>query len=127
MVKIERPFKAFVKAIPSALKNHKFNTVGVAYANCAAKSLGKTIPGNQENLFFASRYAVRMLAVSTAAGMEVPIRIYVTDTAKGMAKVTYRLSSYAFSAYDVEDLTSMGKELDGMRTTILDTAVAGTK
>jgi uncharacterized protein (DUF302 family) len=68
-----------------------------------------------------------MLAVSTAAGMEVPIRIYVTDTAKGMAKVTYRLSSYAFSAYDVEDLTSMGKELDGMRTTILDTAVAGTK
>ena len=44
-----------------------------------------------------------------------------------MAKVTYRLSSYSFSAYDVEDLTSMGKELDSMRTTILDTAVAGTK
>jgi hypothetical protein len=54
MVKIERPFKAFVKVIPSALKKHKFNIVGVAYANCAAKSLGKTIPGNRENLFFAS-------------------------------------------------------------------------
>ena len=54
MVKIERPFKAFVKVIPSALKKHKFNIVGVAYANCAAKSLGKTIPGNRENLSFAS-------------------------------------------------------------------------
>ncbi|MDA1308434.1 MAG: DUF302 domain-containing protein [Proteobacteria bacterium] len=126
-VEIEKPFKAFVKAIRPALKKHKFNIVGVACANCAAKSLGKTIPGNRVILFFAPRYAVRMLAASTAAGIEAPIRIYVTETAKGMAEVTYRLPSHVFGAYDVEDLTAMGKELDAMMTTILESAVAGTK
>jgi hypothetical protein len=43
-----------------------------------------------------------------------------------MARVTYLLPYHVFGACDVEGLTSMGKELAGMITTIRDTAVAGT-
>jgi uncharacterized protein (DUF302 family) len=126
-VETQKPFKAFVKAIRPALKKHKFNVVGVACANCAAKSLGKTIPGNRVIFFFAPRYAVRMLAASTAAGIEAPLRLYVTENAESTATVTYRLPSHVFGAYDVDALTVMGKELDAMMTTILATAVEGTK
>ncbi len=50
-----------------------------------------------------------MLAASTAAGIEAPIRIYVTE---GTATVTYRLPSHVFGAYDVPALTELGGELD---------------
>ena len=126
-VETQKPFKAFVKAIRPALKKHKFNVVGVACGNCAAKSLGKTIPGNRVFFFFAPRYAVRMLAASTAAGIEAPLRLYVTQNPDGTAAVTYRLPSHVFGAYEVSALTVMGKELDEMMKTILVTAVGGTK
>jgi uncharacterized protein (DUF302 family) len=126
-VEVPKSFKAFVKRVRPALKKHKFNVVGIACANCAAKSLGKTIPGNRVFLFFAPRYAVRMLAASNAAGIEAPLRFYATENPDGGATVTYRLPSHVFGAYDVPELTAMGKELDKMMTTILASAIEGTK
>ena len=128
MVTVEtgKPFKPFVKAVRPAIKRHKFNVVGIACANCAAKSLGKTIPGNRVFLFFAPRFAVRMLAASTAAGIEAPIRIYATENPDGTARVTYRLPSQVFGAYEVDALTAMGKELDGAVAAIIASAIAAT-
>lgn len=129
MVTVEtgKPFKSFVKAVRPALKQHKFNIVGVACGSCAVKSVGKTIPGNRVFFFFAPRYAARMLAASTAAGIEAPIRLYVTENPDATARVTYRLPSHVFGAYEVPALTVMGKELDKRMTTILAAAIAGTK
>lgn len=129
MVTVEtgKPFKAFVKAVRPAIKKHRFNIVGIACANCAAKSLGVTIPGNRVFLFFKPEFAVRMLAASVAAGIEAPIRLYVTETPDGSARVTYRLPSHVFGAYDVPDLTAMGRELDRWMTTIITDAVAGAR
>jgi uncharacterized protein (DUF302 family) len=122
-----KPFKPFVKALRAAIKKNKFNIVGLACANCAAKSQGVTIPGNRVFLFFRPDYAVRMLAASTAAGIEAPIRVYVTETSGHTAQVTYRLPSHVFGAYQVTALTEMGKELDGRVAKIIADASAATK
>jgi uncharacterized protein (DUF302 family) len=129
MVAVEtgKPFGTFVKQVRPAIKKHKFNIVGIACGSCAVKSLGKTVPGNRVFFFFAPRYAARMLTASTAAGIEAPLRFYVTEDPDGTARVTYRLPSHVFGAYDVAELTVMGKELDKMMTTILAAAVSATK
>jgi uncharacterized protein (DUF302 family) len=123
----QKPFKAFVKQVRPAIKKYKFNIVGVACGSCAVKSLGKTIPGNRVFFFFAPRYAARMLASSTAAGIEAPLRFYVTEGPDGAATVTYRLPSHVFGAYETPALTAMGKELDKVMTTILAAAVSATR
>ncbi|NQW11670.1 MAG: DUF302 domain-containing protein [Alphaproteobacteria bacterium] len=107
------PFKPFVDAMPAAIKGNSFGVIGIACANCAIQSKFKeTIPGNRVFLFFRPDYARRMLKASTAAGIEAPIRLYVTETPAGTAQVTYRLPSHVFGAYEVAELTAMGKELD---------------
>lgn len=107
-----KPFIPFVKALSGAIKARGFNIVGIACATCAAKSQGVTIPGNRVFFFFKPAYAVRMLAASEAAGIEAPIRVYVTEAGNGMAEVTYRLPSHVFGAYEVPALDVLGAELD---------------
>ncbi|WP_193185997.1 DUF302 domain-containing protein [Nisaea sediminum] len=120
-----QPFDAFVKTLPEAIKVHGFNIVGVACATCAAKSQGVTVPGNRVFFFFKPAYAVRMLAASEAAGIEAPIRVYVTEGQDGSARVTYRLPSHVFGAYEVPALDQLGAELDEDVRAILDIAKSG--
>ena len=124
-VETGKSFKPFVKALRGAIKARKFNIVGLASATAAAKSQGVKIPGNRVFFFFRPDYAVRMLKASWAAGIEAPIRVYVTEAGDGSAHVTYRLPSHVFGAYEVADLTAMGAELDGEVEAIL--ADAGTR
>lgn len=118
-----KPFGPYVKALNDAIKENGFNMVGLACANCAIKGVFKeTVPGNRVFLFFRPDYARRMLKASTAAGIEAPIRLYVTETAAETATVTYRLPSHVFGAYEVDDLSAMGEELDAHVETILKAA-----
>lgn len=121
-VETGKPFAPFVKSLSAAVKQHGFNMVGLACATCAARSLGVTVPGNRVFLFFKPAYAVRMLEASTAAGIEAPIRLYVTETPAGKAHVTYRLPSHVFGAYKVPALDKLGAELDADVEAILDSA-----
>ncbi|MEQ9332632.1 DUF302 domain-containing protein [Thalassobaculum sp.] len=108
-----KPFEPFVEAFAKAITANGFNVVGIACANCAIKGVfGETVPGNRVFLFFKPAYARRMLAASVAAGIEAPIRVYATEAADGTARVTYRQPSAVFGAYEVPDLTAMGRELD---------------
>ena len=121
-----RPFKPYVASLRDAVKSNGFNMVGLACANCAIKSkFGETIAGNRVFLFFRPDFARRMLAASTAAGIEAPIRVYVTETESGTATVTYRLPSHVFGAYEVPALTAMGEELDALVAQVLADAAAG--
>ncbi len=118
-----KPFMPYVAALREAVKANGFNMVGLACANCAIKgAFQETVPGNRVFLFFRPDYARRMLQASTAAGIEAPIRLYVTEDAAGGATVTYRLPSHVFAAYEVDALTAMGEELDIHVDTILKTA-----
>jgi len=124
-VETGRPFGAFVKSLSGAIKRQGFNIVGIACATCAAKSQGVTVPGNRVFFFFKPAYAVRMLAASEAAGIEAPIRVYVTEGPDGSARVTYRLPSHVFGAYEVPELDRLGAELDEDVRRILDIAQKG--
>ena len=121
-----KPFGPFVEAFAKAITGNGFNIVGIACANCAIKGVfGETVPGNRVFLFFKPAYARRMLAASVAAGIEAPIRVYATEAADGTARVTYRKPSAVFGAYEVPDLTAMGRELDSHVARIVADAEAG--
>ena len=107
-----KPFEPFVAALQEAIKANAMGIVAEACADCGAKSIGVTIPGNRVIMIFKPQFAVRMLAASEAAGIEAPLRLYVTEQPDGTARLTYRQPSQVFGVYDNEDLTKMGEELD---------------
>jgi len=52
------------------------------------------------------------LKASVAAGIEAPLRLYVTERPNGLARLTYRLPSGVFAPYRVAALDAMAGELD---------------
>ena len=118
-----KPFEAYVEALKAAIAANGMGIVAEACATCGAKTIGVTIPGNRVIMIFHPRYAVRMLAASEAAGIEAPLRLYVTEQATGQARLTYRLPSAVFGAYQVAELDALGQELDGVVAMIV--AAAG--
>ena len=117
-----KPFAAYVEALEAAVKANGLGVVSKACADCGAKSIGVTIPGNRVIMVFAPKYAIRMLEASVPAGIEAPLRLYVTEQPDGTAQLTYRLPSHVFGVYKVEDLTAMGEELDTVIAAIVETA-----
>ena len=125
-VETQVPFTTYVEALPRAIAGNGFNIVGIACATCAIQNVFKeTIAGNRVFLFFRPDYARRMLRASTDAGIEAPIRLYVTEGPDGTARVSYRLPSAIFGAYGSDDLTALGRELDTHISLILTAAAAG--
>ena len=111
-VETNRPFAACVERLKAAVRANRMGIVAHACATCGAKAIGVTIPGNHVVMIFHPRFAVRMLKASIAAGIEAPLRLYLTEDADGAARLTYRLPSHTFAAYQVPALDAMGRELD---------------
>ena len=81
----------------------------------AAKKLGITIPGNRVIGVFNNDFAVRVLETSTAAMIEAPIRLYVTENSDGTATLYYKTPTTVFAPYIAEGgapLVSIAAELD---------------
>jgi uncharacterized protein (DUF302 family) len=70
------------------------------------------------------RFAVRMLKASVPAGIEAPLRFYITENPDGTATLTYRKPSATFAPYKSEALDEMAKELDVIFAGIASDAVA---
>lgn len=119
-----KPFAVFVNNLVSAIKANKMGIVAQACADCGAKSIGVTIPGNRVVMIYRPDFAVRMLKASIAAGIEAPLRLYVTERADGNARLTYQLPSQVFGAYDVSELDEMASELDEILAKIVADATA---
>jgi uncharacterized protein (DUF302 family) len=112
IIETGQPFDGFVKRLVAAIKAGKMGIVAQACATCGAKSIGVTIPGNRVVMIYRPDFAVRMLKASVAAGIEAPLRLYVTEQPDGTARLTYRLPSHVFAPYGVPELDTMAKELD---------------
>ena len=97
--------------------------VARASATNGARNLGITIAGNQVVMVFHPKYAVRMLEASVAAGIEAPLRYYVTENDDGAATLTYRTPSSIFAPYENADLDAMALELDGIFANIAAAAI----
>ncbi len=107
-----KPFDGYVDALKAAIQANGMGIVAEACATCGAKAIGVAIPGNRVVMIFNPRFAVRMLEASEAAGIEAPLRLYVTEQPDGNAKLTYRLPSAVFAAYGNGTLDAMAAELD---------------
>lgn len=109
-----KSFDTLVDDVKASVKAHKFGVVTQAGPTGAAKRRGIIIPGNRVIGVFNNVYAVRVLKLSTAAMIEAPIRLYVTENPDGTATLSYKLPSTVFAPYvaEAEGLASIAAELD---------------
>ena len=112
-------YKALVERLQKSIRKNKMGIVARASATLGARSIGVTIPGNMVIMVFRPDFAVRMLKTSVPAGIEAPLRYYVTEGVDGKASLTYRTASSVFAPYDNAELDVMAKELDGILARIV--------
>jgi uncharacterized protein (DUF302 family) len=112
IIETGQPFTSYLTKLKSAIRANKMGIVAEACATCGAKAIGVTIPGNRVVMIFNPFFAVRMLKASEAAGIEAPLRLYVTEKDDKTARLTYRTPSATFGVYNVPALDVMAKELD---------------
>ena len=121
------PFDKLVERLEKAIDDAKMNLVNSASASQGAKAQGIVIPGNRVVGVYRNDFARRMLAASIAAGIEAPIRFYVTENADGHATLSYRTPSDVFAPYFAEggaDLKNLARELDAIFASIAAQATA---
>ena len=106
-------FDVFLPRLKAAIAAQKMGIVAEACADCGARKIGVEIAKNRVVMIYHPRFAVRTLKASLAAGIEAPLRLYVTQQKKG-TQLTYRLPSFTFAPYGVPDLDAMAYELDGI-------------
>lgn len=118
-------FEVLVSRVEKAVADHKMGLVSQASASRGAAARGVKIPGNAVLMVFRNDYAVRMLKASVPAGIEAPLRIYVTETPDGRASLTYREPSAVFAPYRSPALDEMARELDAVFRNIVRDAAGG--
>ncbi|QIE41915.1 DUF302 domain-containing protein [Rhodobacteraceae bacterium SC52] len=122
----EKDYQTLVDAVKSAAGTQQLGVVTQAGPTAAAASRGVTIPGNQVIGLFNNVYAVRILGLSSAAMIEAPIRMYVTENPDGSATLSYKTPSHIFSPYMDEggdDLAAAAAELDAKFDAVAKAAV----
>lgn len=117
-------FDELVGRLEEATKKHGMALVASASASRGAAARGVKIPGNAVLMVFRNDYAVRMLEASVAAGIEAPLRFYVTENADGSASLSYRTPTAVFAPYRNAKLASMAVELDPIFAAIARDAAA---
>ncbi len=125
VVKTKHGFDALVSRVEKAVADNKMGLVAQASASRGAAASGVKIPGNAVLMVFRNDYAVRMLKASVPAGIEAPLRIYITENADGSASLTYRTPGAVFAPYASPALAEMAKELDAIFRTIVRDATGG--
>lgn len=111
-------YQTLIGRVNDAAAANQIGVVTRASATVGAKEvLDVAIPGNMVVGLYHPRFAVRMLEASTAAGIEAPIRVYITEEADGTATLSYKLPSFVFAAYMEEGgqkLKDLATELDAL-------------
>ena len=113
----DKSYGALVQAVRDAAGAAPINIVTQASASDGARMQGHAIPGNRVFGLYRNDYARRMLEASVAAGIEAPIRLYVTEDADGTATLSYKTPSHVFAPYAAEGgaaLRDLADELDAV-------------
>jgi uncharacterized protein (DUF302 family) len=120
-------YQTLIERLYQSIQDNKMGVVTRASATAGAKKLlGKTIPGNMVVGVYHPRFAVPMLEASIPAGIEAPLRIYITENADGSADLSYKLPSFVFAPYTDggDELKALAAELDGVFAAIVEQASA---
>ncbi len=108
----QHSFEKVLQRLEQAITDNKMGLVAQASASKGAAARGVKIPGNVVLMVFRNDYAVRMLEANVPAGIEAPLRLYVTENKNGTASVTYRTPSATFAPYGSGKLDALARELD---------------
>lgn len=125
--KTPHSYQTLIERLNVAVKAHEMGLVTRASATVGAKAaFDKVIPGNMVIGVYHPRFAVPMLEASIAAGIEAPIRFYITENEDGTASLTYRKPTVIFAPYEGggEQLKNLAKELDEVFASIAKQATA---
>ncbi|GAB4529227.1 MAG: hypothetical protein Tsb0019_31140 [Roseibium sp.] len=122
-----KSFAVLNEDLDSAIKAEGMLLVTQASASAGARGRGLTISGNRIVGVYRNDYAVRMLEASVAAGIEAPIRFYVTENGDGTATLSWKTPGFVFAPYSSEGgaaLAELAAELDSVFQAIASRAVA---
>ena len=109
------PYSDLVGRVSEAVRAEGLIVVTKAGPTRAARARGIDIPGNRVMGVYNNDFAVRVLALSVAAMIEAPIRLYVTENEDGTATLSYKTPSLVFAPYFDEggdELIAIAAELD---------------
>lgn len=115
VMKTQRGYKDLIDRLDKAVKDHKMFLVSRASASKGAKGVfNKVIPGNMVVGVYHARYAIPMLEASIPAGIEAPIRYYITENEDRTATLSYKTPSAVFAPYGDggQKLKDLAAELD---------------
>lgn len=118
-------FDALMARVEAAVEKNKMGLVAQASASRGAAGRGVKIAGNAVLMVFRNDYAVRMLQASVPAGIEAPLRLYVTENSDRSASLTYRTPSAVFAPYKNDKLDELARELDPIFERIVRDASGG--
>lgn len=110
-----KSYAQLVQDVKAAAKAEGMGIVTEAGPTQAAAARGIIIPGNRVIGIFNNDFAVKILALSTAAMIEAPVRMYVIEEAGGSATLSYKLPSHVFAPYAAEggdELAALAAQLD---------------
>ncbi len=126
VIATDKSYDQLIADVIAATKANKMGVVTQAGPTKAAASRGIVIPGNRVIGVFNNDFAVKILALSTAAMIEAPIRFYVTEGTEGTATLAYKQPSFVFDPYMDEGgdaLRQLAAELDSRFEAIAQMAV----
>ncbi|MGB0659685.1 MAG: DUF302 domain-containing protein [Mangrovicoccus sp.] len=121
-----KTYAQLIEAVKTAAAANGMGVVTQAGPTGAAKARGVTIPGNRVIGLFNNFFAVRILGLSTAAMIEAPIRIYITENPDATATLSYKTPSHVFAPYSDEGgaaLQLAAEELDAIFSRIATEAI----
>jgi uncharacterized protein (DUF302 family) len=127
VTKTPHAYSELIERLNAAVKANKMGLVTRASATLGArKVLNKTIPGNMVVGVYRPDFAVRMLEASVPAGIEAPIRFYITENDDGTATLSYKTPSAVFAPYTDggRKLRDLAAELDAIFAKIAREAAA---
>ncbi len=120
----DKPFDRLVEDVRAAIADAPIALVTQVSASDGAAMQDIEIPGNRVLGVFRNDYALRMLDASVAAGIEAPLRLYLTEDGTG-STLSYETASFAFAPYmdeGGEDLADLAAELDAILEAIAQSA-----
>lgn len=125
IIQTGKSHKTLLADLKTAVKTNGMGVVTQAGPTATAKKRGIVIPENRVVGVFNNKFAVDILAQSTAAMIEAPIRFYITERKDGAATLSYKTPSFVFAPYEDEGgarLTELAAELDLIFNTIAQAA-----
>jgi uncharacterized protein (DUF302 family) len=111
IIESQKNFKAPLNNLDSAVRNYRMGVVGRASTSMGAARQGIEIPGNAVFGVFRNDFAVRMLRASVPAGIEAPLRFYVTENDDGTSRLSYLRPTTVFKPYGNTASDVMAAEL----------------